>query len=59
MATFNFLNAAFNYCSRDSIQVVVDGDDQLIGKQVFQLINARYQADKLWAMYTFYKNDKY
>lgn len=43
-ATYNILNAAFNYCKKDSIFVIVDGDDQLIGKQVFKFINAIYQA---------------
>jgi hypothetical protein len=42
-ATFNIVNAAFTYCNNNSIQVLVDGDDQLIGKQVFKLINAQYQ----------------
>ena len=58
-ATFNILNAGFNHCMQNSIEVIVDGDDQLIGKQVFQLINAEYQTNDLWVMYNFYKNDKY
>jgi sulfur relay (sulfurtransferase) DsrF/TusC family protein len=58
-ATFNIINAAFNYCKKDSIQLIVDGDDQLIGKQVLKMINAQYQKHDLWVMYTFYKNDRY
>ncbi len=58
-ATFNIVNAGYNFCQKDSIQVLIDGDDQLIGTQVFQLFNAQYQADDLWTFYTFFKNDKY
>lgn len=56
---YNILNSAFNFCSKDSIQIIIDGNDQLIGKQVFKAINAQYQAHDLWVLYTFYKNDKY
>ena len=31
---------------------IIDGDDYLIGRQVFKLINARYQSEKLLALYT-------
>lgn len=58
-ATYNIINAAFNFCNNDSIIVLVDGDDQLIGKQAFKMINAEYQENDLWVMYTFYKSDKY
>lgn len=58
-ATYNILNAAFNYCKKDSILVLVDGDDQLIGKQVFKFINAIYQAEDIWVMYNFFKSDQY
>lgn len=53
------VNAGFNFCKKDSIQVIVDGDDKLIGRQVFKFLNAQYQANDLWVMYTFYINDKY
>lgn len=58
-ATYNILNAAFNFCQKDSIQILIDGDDQLIGKQVFKVVSAQYQAHDLWTLYTFYKYDKY
>jgi len=31
---------------------IIDGDDYLVGRQVFKVINARYQAQKLLALYT-------
>jgi hypothetical protein len=31
---------------------IIDGDDYLIGTQVFRLINARYQQENLLALYT-------
>lgn len=58
-ATYNILHAGFEYCGEGDIQVIVDGDDMLIGKQVFQIINAEFQKKDLWVMYTFYINDKY
>lgn len=58
-ATFNMVNAAFNYCQEDSIQVILDGDDQLVGRQVFRLFNAEFQKKDIWTMNTFYINDKY
>lgn len=42
-ATYNLLNMGFNLCKYDDIQVIIDGDDQVIGQYVFQLINAQYQ----------------
>lgn len=52
-AKFNILNAGFNYCSKDSIQILVDGT------QVFKFINAQYQKYNLRVMYSFYIDDKY
>ncbi len=31
---------------------IIDGDDYLIGRQVFKVINAEYQKKKLLALYT-------
>lgn len=44
-ATYNILNAAFNYCHEDDVQVRFDGDDYLIGKNVLSLVNAEYQRN--------------
>lgn len=58
-ATFNIVNAGFNYCPPNSIQMLLDGDDQLIGKQVLKMFNALYQEHDLWILYTFWKDDQY
>jgi hypothetical protein len=39
----NIRTAAVTYCNPDDIMIIVDGDDQLIGKQVFKLFNAVFQ----------------
>ena len=44
-ATYNIINAAFNYCHEDDIQVRFDGDDLLIGRNVLGLVNAQYQTN--------------
>lgn len=56
-ATYNILNAAFNYCHEDDIQMLIDGDDELIGREVFSLFNALYQDNKnVWMIYSSYKD---
>lgn len=42
-ATFNIFTAVSNYCKDNDIVVLVDGDDELIGRYVFKLLNAVYQ----------------
>ncbi len=39
----NIYEAAHNNCQLGEIMVPVDGDDALIGRQVFSLLNAFYQ----------------
>ncbi len=42
-ATYNIINAAFNFCKDEDVQMLVDGDDELIGRFAFQVINSKYQ----------------
>lgn len=42
-ATYNILNAAYNYCHEDDVQMLMDGDDEFIGKYAFQIMNSAYQ----------------
>lgn len=49
---FNLRFAAKNYCKPNDIFIIVDGDDYLVGRQVFKLYNAKFQANNLWFMYT-------
>lgn len=44
-ATYNILNSAFNFCGEDDVQVRLDGDDMLVGRNVFGLINAVYMKN--------------
>ncbi len=39
-------------CKLGEIQYVVDGDDELVGRQVFKVINALYQKDKWMTIYS-------
>jgi hypothetical protein len=39
----NIHMVAHNYCNQGEIMVLLDGDDALIGRQVFSLLNAVYQ----------------
>jgi len=39
-------------CEPGSIMIVVDGDDELIGKQVFKFVNAAYQKYNLYYLYS-------
>lgn len=59
-ATYNYVNTAFTYCKENDIQIIMDGDDQLIGQNVFHFVNTRYQTDPtLWLMHSFYKTNSY
>lgn len=42
-AMFNLRMAANSYCQPEEIFIVVDGDDELIGRQVLKLFNAVFQ----------------
>jgi hypothetical protein len=36
--------------------VVVDGDDELLGRQVFKLFNAQFQSKGYWLAYSNFIN---
>lgn len=47
------INRAIKYhCDRDDIAVLVGGDDELLGKQVFKLINSVYTQKDVSIVYT-------
>jgi hypothetical protein len=59
-ATYNILNAAFNFCNEDDLQVLIDGDDEIIGKYVFHVINAFYKNNpETWVAYSNYITNFY
>lgn len=53
-ATYNIYNAVKNYCNNGDIVALLDGDDELVGRQVFRFLNSMYQRYKYWYMYTNY-----
>jgi hypothetical protein len=42
-AMHNVRFAANNYCKPNDIFMIVDGDDELVGRQVLKLFNANFQ----------------
>jgi hypothetical protein len=48
----NLRKAALEYCKPNEIFVIVDGDDQLIGRQVLKLFNSQFQAKNAWFVYS-------
>ena len=41
-----------NYCGANDIVTIVDGDDSLIGTQVFQILNSVYKNKDYWFVYS-------
>jgi hypothetical protein len=48
----NIRTAAFDNCKPNEILMIVDGDDELIGRQVLKLFNAVYQETGAWIVYS-------
>ena len=48
----NVYDAVLNYCGPEDIVLIVSGDDELLGKQVFKVINAVYQTKNPAVAYT-------
>lgn len=48
----NIYNAIKYYCNKQDIAILVSGDDELLGKRTFQVINAIYQTKKPGIAYT-------
>lgn len=63
-ATYSIVNSAFNFCKSGEVQLLVDGDDELIGKQAFSMINNLYTKSRLlneekWIVYSNFKSNLY
>ena len=52
MAMPNLHMAAHNYCKPYEIYMIVDGDDEIVGKQVFKHFNQIFQTQDVWVAYT-------
>jgi hypothetical protein len=48
----NIYHAVYDYCRSGEILAIVDGDDELIGRQVLKLFNAAYHRTKAFAIYS-------
>ena len=51
-ATYNLRMAAYDYCHSKEVFVIVDGDDELVGRYAFALLNMKYQSRNNWIVYT-------
>lgn len=51
-AMANLRTAAKEHCRPEEIFMIVDGDDELLGRQVLKLFNAVFQEKKLWFVYS-------
>ena len=48
----NINTAIRNHCQPDGIAVIVSGDDELLGRMVFKLLNSVYHTKKPGVAYT-------
>jgi len=53
-ALSNHYFAAMVQCSKDSISIHVDGDDEFIGRNTLKLFNCAYQTKKAGVIYSDY-----
>jgi hypothetical protein len=50
----NIYRAITEYCSEDSVVLNLDGDDELIGRNVLKIFNANYQRTNMGVIYSNY-----
>lgn len=58
-STYNIRHAAQDYCQKKEIMVILDGDDELVGRYVFKLLNYKYHIRDNWVVYSNYYNSDY
>jgi hypothetical protein len=51
-AMHNLRRAAIEFCKPEELYIIVDGDDELIGREVFRLYNALFQSTGSYFIYT-------
>lgn len=51
-ALYNIKKAAIELCEADDIFMVVDGDDELIGRQVLKVFNSIFSQQDIWFVYS-------
>lgn len=52
MAMPNIFSAAHEHCKPWELFIIVDGDDELVGKQVLKNFNAAFQRQDMWIIYS-------
>ena len=48
----NIYNSVHSFCKEGEILIIVDGDDEMIGRYVLQLFNAFYHQTKSLSIYS-------
>lgn len=51
-AMANIFYGLHKYCRLGEIQYTIDGDDELLGRQVFKVMNAVYQKEQMMTVYS-------
>jgi hypothetical protein len=46
------INAIYDQCSKKKITALIDGEDELLGRQVFRLLNIHYHSKTANVIYT-------
>jgi hypothetical protein len=52
LSGFTMYHAITKHCDKSGITMSVDGDDELIGRNVFKMTNAVYQRDRIGVLWT-------
>ena len=52
MAMPNLYRAAHEFCKPYEILLIIDGDDELVGKQVFKHFNSIFSSQYVWVAFT-------
>lgn len=51
-AMYNLRRAALEFCKPEEVFLIVDGDDELLGRQVLKLFSAFFQKEDAWFVYS-------
>lgn len=51
-AMYNLRRAALEFCKPEEVFLIVDGDDELLGRQVFKLFSGFFQKEDIWFVYS-------
>jgi len=54
----NLRKAAMEYCLPMDIFMIVDGDDELLGRHVLKFFNSQFQSKKAWFIYSNFLHEK-